>query len=103
MRIYTLEEVLEEVNNEYYTDSSMDQSTKLEKCIKNGEVIEINENKFIFTEWEEFGCLWILESMYTVTDKYMKHTGLWHKERYKAIVIKASADYKGIMSIDAAL
>lgn len=53
--------------------------------------------------FENFGCIWIVDDIYTVPKPDMEKYDLIYSTRYKAHVIEAPDGYLGITEIDAAL
>lgn len=52
--------------------------------------------------YENFGCTWIVDDIYTVSEELIKEFELVYTQRIKAHVIKAPIGYEGIREIDAA-
>ena len=48
----------------------------------------------------QFGCKWIVDDIYKLTDEYMKEHNLNYRTRIHAHVIEAPADYIGIREMD---
>lgn len=75
----------------------------LEKAVKNGLLMEIDKEHFavVETENKETGCVWRLESIRKLSDEEMEENNLFCRYRFKAYVLHAPKDYKGILDIDA--
>lgn len=50
-----------------------------------------------------FGCTWIVDDVYSLSDEYMRTHRLFYRNRYRAHVIEAPEGYKGIRELDCAL
>lgn len=50
-----------------------------------------------------FGCTWVVDDVYDLSDEEMEIRGLRYKTRYKAHAVETPDGYMGITELDAAL
>ena len=53
--------------------------------------------------YEAFGCRWVVDRVYEVTEEYAKEHDLQYRVRYTAHVVAAPKGYQGFRKVDAAL
>lgn len=53
--------------------------------------------------FEAFGCKWIVDRVYEISEEYAKLHDLLYRIRYSAHVIEAPEGYQGFRRVDAAL
>ena len=53
--------------------------------------------------FEAFGCKWIVDRVYEISEEYAKQHDLLYRIRYSAHVIEAPEGYQGFRKVDAAL
>lgn len=101
LQILTLEEAKKwSEQNLYEADSFL---YPLAVAVKKGLLMEIDKEHFavVETENKETGCIWKLEEIRRLSDEEMEENNLFCRYRFKAYVLQAPQDYKGIMNINA--
>lgn len=49
-----------------------------------------------------FGCIWIIDDIYDLTDEQMQKYGLYYRTRIKAHIISSPQGYCGVTEMDCA-
>ena len=101
LQILNLQEAKEwSEKNLYEADSFL---FPLDVAVKRGLLLAIDEEHFavVETENKETGCVWRLEEIKRLSDEEMKESNLFCRYRFKAYVLHAPKDYKGILDINA--
>ena len=52
--------------------------------------------------YKAFGCTWIVDRVYALSDEFMKANELYYRNRYTAHVIESPEGYAGVTKVDAA-
>ena len=72
----------------------------LNVAVKNGLLLNIDDEHFAVKEVETKFCTWVVDSITRLSDEEMKKAELYHRYRYKAHAENCVPGYEGIREID---
>ena len=98
MKILNLEEAKKwSEKNLYNADCYM---FPLSVAVKNGLLMEIDNEHFAIVETENFGCTWVLDEIRKLSDEEMKENDLYCRYRFKAHVTEKPNNYHGVTEMN---